>query len=58
MWATCLAAPLAIEGADGIFSGSHFVGMFFFGWERLSKVAHCVVTWLVALGTNFSRSGS
>ena len=31
-----------------------FVGLFFFGWDRLSKVGHLVVTWLVALGTNFS----
>jgi cytochrome d ubiquinol oxidase subunit I len=31
-----------------------FVGMFFFGWDRLSKVAHLVVTWLMALGTNLS----
>jgi cytochrome d ubiquinol oxidase subunit I len=31
-----------------------FVGLFFFGWDRLSKVQHLAVTWLVALGTNFS----
>jgi len=31
-----------------------FVGMFFFGWDRLSKVAHLIVTWLVALGSNLS----
>ena len=31
-----------------------FVGLFFFGWDRLSKVGHLVVTWLVALGTNLS----
>ena len=47
-------APLAIEGLMAFFLEATFVGMFFFGWERLSKVAHCVVTWLVALGTNFS----
>ena len=28
--------------------------MFFFGWKRLTKVQHLVVTWLVALGSNFS----
>jgi len=31
-----------------------FVGLFFFGWKRLSKVQHLAVTWLVALGSNFS----
>src|SRR3546814_10072987 len=31
-----------------------FVGLFFFGWDRLSKVGHLTVTWLVALGTNLS----
>ncbi|WP_020560083.1 cytochrome ubiquinol oxidase subunit I [Thiofilum flexile] len=47
-------APLAIEGLMAFFLESTFVGMFFFGWERLSKVQHLVVTWLMALGTNFS----
>ena len=28
-----------------------FIGLFFFGWDRLSKVGHLVVTGLVALGT-------
>src|SRR5260370_11527579 len=31
-----------------------FVGIFFFGWDRLSRVAHLAVTWLVAIGANFS----
>lgn len=47
-------APLAIEGLMAFFLESTFVGIFFFGWERLSKVQHLVVTWLMALGTNFS----
>lgn len=47
-------APLAIEGLMAFFLEATFVGMFFFGWERMSKVAHCIVTWLVALGTNLS----
>ncbi|HWU51359.1 MAG TPA: cytochrome ubiquinol oxidase subunit I [Tahibacter sp.] len=46
--------PLAIEGLMAFFLESTFVGLFFFGWERLSKVQHLVVTWLVALGSNFS----
>ncbi|PID43474.1 MAG: cytochrome d terminal oxidase subunit 1 [Proteobacteria bacterium] len=47
-------APLAIEGLMAFFLESTFVGIFFFGWDRLSKVSHLVVTWLMALGTNFS----
>lgn len=47
-------APLAIEGLMAFFLESTFVGMFFFGWDRLSKVQHLAVTWLVALGSNFS----
>ncbi|MBY0239843.1 MAG: cytochrome ubiquinol oxidase subunit I [Burkholderiaceae bacterium] len=47
-------APLALEGLMAFFLEATFVGLFFFGWERLSKVQHLVVTWLTALGTNFS----
>lgn len=47
-------APLAIEGLMAFFLESTFVGLFFFGWKRLSKVQHLSVTWLVALGSNFS----
>ncbi|WP_304162868.1 cytochrome ubiquinol oxidase subunit I [Lonsdalea britannica] len=47
-------APLAIEGLMAFFLESTFVGLFFFGWDRLSKVQHMAVTWLVALGSNFS----
>ena len=47
-------APLAIEGLMAFFLESTFVGLFFFGWERLSKVKHLMVTWLVALGSNLS----
>ncbi|RUT35059.1 cytochrome bd-I ubiquinol oxidase subunit CydA [Arsenicitalea aurantiaca] len=47
-------APLAIEGLMAFFLEATFVGLFFFGWDRLSKVGHLTVTWLVALGANFS----
>ena len=47
-------APLAIEGLMAFFLEATFIGLFFFGWERLSKVGHLAVTWLVALGANFS----
>ncbi|OAT47860.1 cytochrome d ubiquinol oxidase subunit I [Proteus hauseri ATCC 700826] len=47
-------APLAIEGLMAFFLESTFVGLFFFGWDRLSKKQHLMVTWLVAFGSNFS----
>ncbi|NAW70426.1 cytochrome ubiquinol oxidase subunit I [Vibrio sp. V27_P1S3P104] len=47
-------APLAIEALVAFFLESTFVGLFFFGWDRLSKRQHLTVTWLVALGSNFS----
>jgi cytochrome d ubiquinol oxidase subunit I len=46
--------PLAIEGLMAFFLESTFVGLFFFGWSRLSKVKHLLVTFLVALGSNLS----
>lgn len=46
--------PLAIEGLMAFFLESTLIGLFFFGWERLSKVQHLAVTWLVALGANLS----
>ncbi len=47
-------APLAIEGLMAFFLESTMVGLFFFGWQRLSKVGHLIVTTLMALGTNLS----
>jgi cytochrome bd ubiquinol oxidase subunit I len=47
-------APLAIEGLMAFFLESTFVGLFFFGWDRLSRRAHLFVTFLVAVGSNFS----
>lgn len=46
--------PLAIEGLMAFFMESTFVGLMFFGWDRLSKGAHLAVTYLVALGSNLS----
>ncbi len=46
--------PLAIEGMMAFFLEATFVGLFFFGWERLSRLQHLTVTWLLAIGTNLS----
>jgi cytochrome bd ubiquinol oxidase subunit I len=47
-------APLAIEGLMAFFLESTFVGLFVFGWDRLPKLGHLAVTWLVAIGSNLS----
>jgi len=47
-------APLAIEGLMAFFLEASFVGIWFFGWEKLSARAHMIVAWCVAIGTNFS----
>jgi cytochrome d ubiquinol oxidase subunit I len=46
--------PLAIEGLMAFFLESSFVGLMFFGWNKLSKPAHLGVTFLVAFGSNLS----
>lgn len=47
-------APLAIEGLMAFFLEATFVGLFFFGWDKLSRFQHMCCTWLLALGTNLS----
>ena len=47
-------APLAIEGLMAFFLEATFVGLFFFGWHKLSKRGHLATTWAVAIGSNFS----
>lgn len=47
-------APLAIEGLMAFFLEATFVGLMFFGWEKLSRQAHLFVTFMVALGSNLS----
>ena len=46
--------PLAIEGLMAFFLEATFVGLFFFGWDKLSRVKHLIVTFLLAIGTNLS----
>jgi cytochrome d ubiquinol oxidase subunit I len=47
-------APLAIEATVAFFLESTFLGMWIFGWNRLSKKTHCFAIWMVVLGTNLS----
>ncbi len=47
-------APLAIEALSAFFLESVFLGVWIFGWDRLSKRMHAAAIWLVAIGSNFS----
>jgi cytochrome bd ubiquinol oxidase subunit I len=47
-------APLAIEALLAFFLESTFLGIWIFGWDRLSKRLHAGVIWLVAIGSNLS----
>jgi cytochrome d ubiquinol oxidase subunit I len=45
---------LAVEGTLGFMLESTMFGIFFFGWNKLSKLGHLAVTFFLALGTSFS----
>jgi cytochrome d ubiquinol oxidase subunit I len=45
---------LAIEATATFFLESTFIGVWVFGWKKLSKKAHAGVMWLVAIGSNLS----
>ncbi|MDE2465042.1 MAG: cytochrome ubiquinol oxidase subunit I, partial [Alphaproteobacteria bacterium] len=47
-------APLAIEGLMAFFLEATFIGLFFFAWDRLTKVQHLTATWALAIGSNLS----
>jgi cytochrome d ubiquinol oxidase subunit I len=47
-------APLAMEGLLAFFLESTFLGLWIFGWDRLSKRVHLATIWLAAIGTNIS----
>jgi len=47
-------APLAIEALLAFFLESTFLGIWIFGWEKLSKGLHAACMWLVAIGSNIS----
>jgi len=47
-------APLAIEGLMAFFLEATLIGVFFMGWDRISRIKHLLVTWFLALGTSLS----
>ena len=49
-------APLAMEGLAAFFLESTFLGLWLFGWDKLSRRVHLACIWLVALGTVLSAA--
>ena len=49
-------APLAMEGLIAFFLESTFLGLWLFGWDKLSRRVHLLTIWLVALGTVLSAA--
>ncbi|MBK9178613.1 MAG: cytochrome ubiquinol oxidase subunit I [Acidimicrobiales bacterium] len=47
-------APLAMEGLAAFFLESTFLGLWLFGWNRLSKRVHLACIWAVAIGAALS----
>jgi cytochrome d ubiquinol oxidase subunit I len=47
-------APLAIEALLAFYMESTFIGLWIFGWDKLSKRMHLTAAWLVAIGSNIS----
>ncbi len=47
-------APLALEALTAFFLESTFIGIWIFGWDKLSEKLHCACIWIVAFGSNLS----
>ncbi len=47
-------APLALEALTAFFLESTFIGLWIFGWDKLSEKLHCLCIWIVAFGSNLS----
>jgi cytochrome bd ubiquinol oxidase subunit I len=47
-------APLAMEGLAAFFLESTFLGLWLFGWDRLSPRLHLACAWAVSFGTALS----
>ena len=47
-------APLAVEGLLAFFLESTFLGLWIFGWDRLSKRLHLATIWITAIGAALS----
>lgn len=47
-------APLALEALTAFFLESTFLGIWIFGWDRISPKLHCIAIWIVAFASNLS----
>ncbi|KAA9005167.1 cytochrome ubiquinol oxidase subunit I [Paenibacillus spiritus] len=47
-------APLAIEALLAFFLESTFIGIWIFGWDKVSPKVHALCMWMVTLGTTMS----
>ena len=47
-------APLAMEALLAFFMESTFIGLWIFGWNKLSPRVHLATIWLAAIGTSLS----
>jgi cytochrome bd ubiquinol oxidase subunit I len=47
-------SPLAVEATVAFFLESTFIGLWIFGWNKISKKFHAVSMWIVAIATNLS----
>jgi len=47
-------APLAIEATTAFFLESTFIGLWIFGWDKISKKLHAVSIWIVAIASSLS----
>ncbi|MDT3425267.1 cytochrome d ubiquinol oxidase subunit I [Paenibacillus forsythiae] len=47
-------APLAVEALLAFFLESTFIGIWIFGWEKVSKKIHLLAIWFVSIGTTLS----
>ena len=46
--------PLALEALTAFYLESVFIGLWLFGWDRLSRKTHLLCIWLVAFASNLS----
>jgi cytochrome d ubiquinol oxidase subunit I len=49
-------APLAMEGLAAFFLESTFLGLWLFGWDKLSKRVHLLCIWAVSFGSALSAA--
>jgi cytochrome d ubiquinol oxidase subunit I len=49
-------APLAMEGLLAFFLESTFLGLWLFGWDKLSRKVHLLTIWAVAVGSMLSAA--